>query len=123
MLNVSRVINSPQFQQAFTVIRNHGTFDQGRWDSVTEELNFSGIITPLSTKDINQLPEGDAIKGGISVYSTEPIYTTRLTSTSGSAGGVSDEITWQGEQWRVMSVQQFSDYGYYKATAVRKKGT
>lgn len=121
MINVSRIVNNPNFSQSFNVTRSTGAWVSGRFQSVSEELEFYGSIQPLTTRDIQMLPFGDTITGGIKVYSQEPLHVTRLNDAE-TAGAVSDEITWNNENYKVVQISQYSDYGFYKAIAVRKRG-
>jgi hypothetical protein len=126
MLNVSRIINSPRIAQpsAFTVTRSTGTWVNGRFTLTTSTLNYSGTILPASSKDVIQTPEGDRIKGEIAIYTDSncPLYETFLNQKTGNSGNVSDEVTWQGENYKIIQVKPYVDYGYYKAIAVRKRG-
>jgi hypothetical protein len=56
------------------------------------------------------------------IYTIDPIYTTQLAETVAQQTQLSDEITWQNEQWKILEVHNFSDFGYYKAIATRKLG-
>lgn len=121
MINISEIIDDPDFAQAFTLVRSVGTYTLGRFVYTTTTLNRYGVILPMTSKEITQLATGDALQGYIKVFCLDPIYTTRL-DTAGDGGGLSDEIVWQGENHKVLSVQQYSDFGYWQASCVRKRG-
>lgn len=120
MINPSRVLNSPQFQQPFTVTRSAGgAFINGVWTEGTPQtVNMSGIITVADAKTVQQVPEGDRITGAMLFYSTQEIYTTHADGQAGT----SDKITWRGHVYKVMHVWPYGDYGYWKAYAVRIDG-
>lgn len=120
MINVSEIIDDPDFAQAFKVQRSSGTWVLGRFIAATETLQFSGVIEPLNTKEIKMLPEGDQITGGINIWTRETLHTTKRENALG--GKLSDEVIWQGENWKVYQVQNFSDFGYQQAICVRKLG-
>lgn len=118
-VNVGRIVLDPRFSQAFTVTRmGSGTWTNGRFSGSTSTLNVTGTIQPATSDDIAQMPEGDFIKGGIIIYTTVPLYTTQLGASN--TGSISDEVTWKGEQWRIIQVKDYSDHGYYKALATKK---
>ena len=120
MINISELITDPDFNQNFNVIRTTGTYVTGRFTTTTTTIAFTGVIDPLNTKDMLQLPEGDTIKGAINVYTLAALNTTQATTAG--AGTLPDEVVWMGENYKVLNVKNYADYGYYKATAVRKKG-
>jgi hypothetical protein len=123
MIDVSELINDPDFCQAFTVTRKAGVFMNGDFVMAqTSPLPFTGVIEPMNTRDMAMFPEGDTLKGMINVYTLLPIFPTMLNPQTRDAGTFSDEITWQGEQYKVVQVQNFSDFGYYKSAASRKLG-
>lgn len=123
MLNISELINDPDFAQptGFTVTRSTGAWVAGVFTVTTEQLAYTGTIIPATTKEIEMLPEADRVHGAVSVWTLAPLYVTRLDNTNtGEDGGLSDEITWDGKQWKIMQVRGFQDYGYYKGIAIRK---
>ena len=121
MINISEIVNDPDFAQSFSLVRSSGTWTLGRFVSTSTTLSRYGVILPMTTKEITQLATGDALQGYIKVYCVDNIYTTRL-DTAGDAGGLSDEVVWQGDNYKVLAVQQFSDFGYWQASCVRKRG-
>lgn len=120
-INVSELIQDPDFAQEFTVERKRGSWVQGRFEFTTQTLKRYGVIIP-DAKVIVQTPEGDTIKGAINVYSLEQINTTVLAKNSSERDQVSDEVIWRGESYKVMSVDPYVDFGYYHALAIRKRG-
>ena len=119
MINVSELINDPDFAQRFTVHRKAGVWVAGRFETTDQIIKLSGVIRPLNTKELALLPEGDTIKGGITIYSLEPLF---VTHSDGSYGKVSDEVEWRGELYKIIQTQNYLDWGYHKATADRKLG-
>jgi glucose dehydrogenase len=121
MINVGRIVNSRNFAQpgGFTVYRQTGQWDAGDWTVSSETtIQMQGTVTAMNPKDLTQVPEGDRVTGIMCFYSQQPIYVTRATDGT-SPGGTSDEIVWQGERYRVSSVNPWQDFGYYKAFGVR----
>lgn len=124
MINISDIVLDPDFAQpsGFIVTRTYGDWVSGTFTvTSTEELNYSGVIEPSpNTKDMMQVPEADRIQGIIVVWSTSPLNTSTLTNQYTDEPSITDEITWNGEQWKILQVRNFSDFGYYRAIATRK---
>ena len=122
MITVSELINDPDFSAgSFTVTRKTGTWVNGVFTTSSTTLAPSGTIQPLTSKDIEQLPEGEATKGMISIWSLTQLYSTRL-DPSGETGGLSDTVTWQGVDYDIHETRDFSQNGHYKYIGIRVKG-
>lgn len=126
MISVDEVIEDPDFAQKFTVIRSVGSFVKGVWTEGTPiEIEMIGVISVASSKDLRQVPEGDRITGAMVFHSLKQIYTTRVGSGTGrraTTTGISDKILWRTEEYKIVSVSPYIDYGYYKAIGERIKG-
>lgn len=122
MINLGRVTLSSNFSKpkAFIILRKQGTWLNGRFITEDFQLESSGIIDPLNSKEINMLPEGDQIMGGVRIYTKTSIHTTR---NNNGDSNVSDEIKFHDEFYKVYQVNDYSDQGYYKVIAVRKLGS
>ena len=118
-ISLTRVANSPAFAQAYTVNRSTGQFEQGGYVSTTVPIPFYGIIQPISEQDLLQVPEGDRVTGMLGFISEQPMYRTRV---EGSTSGIGDTITWRGQEYRVVAVVLWRDFGFSKALAARLSG-
>lgn len=121
MINVGSLITDPAFCQNFTITRQTGDWSEatGKFAATTSTLSMTGIIKPLTTKELSIQPEADRVSGMVNVYTQQPLYTTSTTPTP----RISDQVTWKGEQWRISNTADYSDYGFYKSTCVRVKGS
>ena len=122
MINLSRVVFSPMFMQTFKVYRSIGHFALGGFVQEAQSpayFDVAGAVWPSSEKEIQQMPEGDRIKGATTFASTTELYVTR---SNDQEEGTSDQIEWHGELYRLVSVMNYSDYGFYAAMGVRMKG-
>jgi hypothetical protein len=117
-INLARVANNPRFAQAYTVNRSTGTFQQGGFVSATTAIPFYGIVQPVTEETLAQMPEGDRATGMIEFISQQPMYKTR----AGSSEGLGDTVTYQGQDYRVVAVWGWGDYGFVKAVAARLSG-
>ena len=120
LLNVGELIDDPDFAQSFVITRRSGVWSMGRFSVEDTSINAYGIIDPHSTSelDVNN-PDGSLIQGRLTVYTHTQMYVTVLNPTSQS-GYISDEITWKGNQYTVISDENYSDYGYYAYTCQLK---
>lgn len=116
MINVSRVVTSPMLSQTVQVRRTgKGLWVDGVYTPGEEEvLSFKGIVTQASSRDMEQVPEGDRQKGAIRILSTVPLY---ITGEAGS--NLSDIVVYRGERYKVQSVTHDGDYGFYRAICTR----
>ena len=119
MLDMSVVLNNPDLCQAFTAQRSTGSFVAGRFVSTATPVSLYGSVQVADAKTLDQVPEGDRVVGARTFWSTSPIYETR----TGDHEGLSDILIHAGQQYRVAKVWDWSDNGYFKAYAVRIKGS
>lgn len=119
-LQITELITDPDFCQSFTITRLTGSVVKGDFITTPETFETTGIIRPANTNDIQMVPEGDRVTGMVTVYTSNQLYVTRRNGSN--APGLSDEITWQGEQYKIIQTANYSDYGYFKSMAVRKLG-
>lgn len=115
MINIAEIVNDPDFAQAFTILRSTGSWVNGTWTPATSSLPAFGVVEPASSKDLKMVPEGDINSEPMSFYSSAPIYTTRNEGTPAA----SDILVWRSQNFRVLNVFEYEDFGYYHAIAVR----
>jgi len=117
LINVAELANDPDFAQAFTILRSSGgKFVSGVWQNNQTTIQSYGPISVAKARDLEMIPEGDHVVGAMVFWSAQPLY---ATNGSGANGEVSDILLWNDHQWRVMTVSQYKDYGFYRAVAVR----
>ena len=123
-LSVKRVMRSNMLRQVFIIHRKIGRWESGRFIQDSEiHLAVTGIVVNESRKEIIPIHEGDRITGQMSFYSDEQMYTTHdYKYPDINASGTSDEIEWQGDRHRVLTVNDYGDYGHYHAVAVYMEG-
>lgn len=121
-INLSRVVNSPNLAQSFTALRSSGQFGLGGWQNTTTSVSMYGVVSVATSDDLEMVPEGDRVIGAMVFHSSQPMYRTRDANTSGGTG-LSDLVLWRGEQYRILYVAPYADYGFYRAIAVRILGS
>lgn len=118
MIDLSRVMYNPKISQDFVVNRKVGDWQNGRFvETGNYNLTLTGIITPASGEEIMQQPEGDRATGMMKFKSDQQMYVTHNKDNKGDSG-TSDEITWNGTPYRVLSVDPWGDYGIWVAFGV-----
>ena len=123
MISLIDIVNDSDFAQPFVIMRSQGgSFVAGVWTDNTISVNSFGVIQPSTPEELDQVPEADRVKGMVSFHSSSPIYETHTTGTNDSTTGISDIITWRGQQYRMVKVFPWEDFGYYNAIGARMSG-
>ncbi len=119
LISLTRVVNSPAFAQGFIINRSSGTFQQGGYVSTTTPIPFWGTIQPTTEEDLLQVPEGDRSTGMMGFIAEREMFKTNV---EGSASGLGDTILWNGQEYRVVVVVPWKDFGFWKAIGARLSG-
>jgi len=129
MIDVSELMNDPDFASHYTVMRTTGKWNKGRFElNAPRELRFYGPVQPATVKEVEQLPTGNQVKGIMKFMCKRPkrLFVTREMPVDGSQteelGAASDEIHYQGDVYEVIQVMPWSANGYMRAFAVLKGG-
>lgn len=95
--------------------RGAGYYDEkGRWiDGTDSTVDVTAVVEPLSPHEMVRLPEGHRTTGSVKVYSQSKLLTADV-----AAHRQPDRFCWHGEEYEVLSVDDWSLGGYYKAIAV-----
>jgi hypothetical protein len=124
MIDLSSVVTDPRFAQTFTVWRKTGDWaPNGEFVTREDPIIMNGAISIANAKQIEFIPEGDRIGGEIAIHTTQILYNSRSadeTETPIKEAGLSDEIDWHGDRYKIYQVNEYSDYGYYFAIGQRK---
>lgn len=96
--------------------RAAGTYVDGLW--VSGGLTTSSLtahVQPADPETIQILPEGERTEGAIAIYTRAP-----LISSNDETGLESDRVVWNGREYRVRIVEDWTQsFGYARALAVR----
>lgn len=116
LINLSRVAKSPRFTQQITVMRTLSHWVRGELVPYpSAEINMQAIVTVATPKDLQQVPEGDRMLGGMRFTTTKRLYNT--------AGPMkSDVVIWRGAKYKILTVTPDVDYGFYHAVGTRLEG-
>lgn len=122
------VINDPDLGEPFTILRSTGQFGPGGWQDTRSSIDVFGLVTQSSQKQIESIPEADRVHSMRTFITECPMYVTDETRDtndgSGTTGsGASDILVWNGVNYRVIGVNNFSNRGgFYLAIAARMSG-
>ena len=118
-IDLSEIVNDPSMAQSFDILRQTGSFQLGGWKAnEPQPIDAYGVITVATPKMLQMIPEGDRVGGEMAFISANEMYVT-----SEKRSGTSDVLTWRCEQYRVMHVAPWVDYGFFIAIAVRMINT
>ena len=124
MINVSELINDPDFTQLGGVnIRRRKTSVVDFEQSVEEsEFNVIGIITIANDLSAELGDYFDENSEYINVFTYMPLFTTGLGDGKNGAnvgqGYLSDIVLWKGKEYKVIKVKNDSEYGFAQNLAI-----
>ena len=101
--------------EPFVILRQAGAFVAGGYAEQPQALPRFGVISAPTGNELNQVSEGDRVSGAIVVHTWDEIMET-------NPNGTSDELAWQGQNYRVVKVWPYFNRSYWKAYAVRTSG-
>lgn len=102
--------------QDFNIMRRVGKWSGGRFviiDEAAENVSAIGVIQPAGDESLQFFPEGERREGRIVIYTKTTIYLTEGSE-------ISDEVEWQGEQYKIVSVTRWQEYGFNIAYACKR---
>lgn len=115
--DLSEVVLNPDFAQDVTITRSSGSFGEGGWINTSSTIYAKGTIVVADSRALQQIPEGDRVVGSMQLLIDIQIY-----ETSAARGGLSDQIVWRGDNYRVQKVDPWGDFGFWSAILVRMEG-
>lgn len=119
MIQVTEVILDPDFAQDITVTRTTAKWEAGRFTPQQEQiLTLRGTVTVATSRDLEQLPEGDRQKGMMCFHVQQELF---VTARNEGHEGPSDKITWRGRKYFLVQVFPELDYGYCKAIGAQEE--
>lgn len=106
LLDVSDILSDPDFADIAVLVRTGVTVDPatGRTISTPTETAISCVVTSDKGQNLRRIPDAAASEGSIIIHST-------VTFTEGGDGQDADIIRWQGRDWTVITVDDYSRYG------------
>jgi hypothetical protein len=118
LLDVSDVLLSPDFMDlTLSVTRNAQTVDNDGIAVISPTTTgFYGVVTSLNGSVLTRVAEGERISDTITIH-------TQFKLIDGQSGYDADVVNWQGLQWTVTNVNDYSTYGvgFVQATCTLKQ--
>lgn len=116
MPDVTEILFDPEVgAQSFTIKRVSGKWKGGRLvENAAEEITAIGNIQPASVEQLKFFPEGEKRTGERVIYTTEALHLSEGEE-------VSDSIMWRGEEYKIVRVDRWDDWGFNIAYAVLKR--
>lgn len=122
MIDVSELMEDPDFASPYLVVRRDGEWINGRFvPGEPETLKFYGPVQPPSVRELEQLPEGDRQKGFMQFWCKMP-REFRISQGSKKESWVSDEIIWRGQRFKLYQLMPWNHAGWMSALAYRTGG-
>ncbi len=105
-LDASDILLDPDFcDYSLTCSRNVATVGENGVASLTSTvIDFAGVVTQIETQDLTRLPDGERITGRI-------LICTPFRLRSGDAAYTADVVTWLGNQYTVIAIENYSTFG------------
>lgn len=116
MPDVTMLLSDPTVgAQHFDIYRRRGEWEQGRFVIADEVQTVPavGVIQPAGSESLSFFPEGERREGQIVIYTKTTIYLTEGDS-------ITDEIIWQGENYKILRVDRWQEYGFNIAYAQKR---
>lgn len=104
LLDVSDILSDPDFADDITITRITITIERGRTVKHTETIEAIGVVTSDTGDILDRLPDMRRVAGTILVHTTET-----LVASDGERD--TDIICWNGKQYTVTDVNDYSRYG------------
>ena len=112
LLDVSDVLDDPDFADTFQVVRNFKTANQRGRTVLTPEpvQNAIGVVQPSSSLNLQRLADGTRSSGSITIW-------TRYPLSDGDGSEDAHIVFWHNSHWVVRQVDDWSRFGsgYIKA--------
>lgn len=113
--DIVELLNDPDFVTEFTLGISTGVrHNDGRFINEVSLHYKKGVIQPANSKDTQYLIDGDKHRQTIKVYAGE-----YLSPVDKRVPQLGDTICWHCNDYRVVNVDDWSQYGYWKAIAVQ----
>jgi hypothetical protein len=112
LIDVSELMDDPDFARSFTLRRPAGAFSvDGVFASSYSDRQLVGIVQPATPREIQMLPEGSRLKDIISVWSA-----SEMRGADGKAAE-SDILVVDGKSYRVVRAEPWAHAGYFRVFA------
>ena len=117
---ISALLDPELGATAFRVVRPAVRVSQGTTERTVQVYSAAGCIHPGIPGMLKLLPEEERHETFIVVYTAFPLSLGE--NSGGTAYTAADRIAWNGKTWKLVSLQDWSAFGYCRGTAVLTEG-
>lgn len=117
-IDLSDVVSDPDMAETFTILRSKGGFVSGGWEDSRSSIAGYGVVSVAEQKDLNMLPEGTQVSEARVFHSIQNMILINETNLN-----LSDILVWNGVKYLAHKSADYSNFGYYRAIAVRMEGS
>lgn len=110
LLDVSDILLDPDFADVLIVTRSVQTFTNGYASNSSKSWQISGVVTMVGGQELIREPSGERNKQTIRVATKARLTDGRIKS-DGITMDTADILTWNGNQYTVVQVDDYSRYG------------
>lgn len=121
MIDVTEILQDPDFADNYTVIRTKGAWVKGRFEIVeTRKLSYFFPVHPATEKELEQVPEGDRTKEVKIFFCVRPkqLYITRMNNEHSDDGYISDKVHYDGKEYKIVKVKDWTSHGWSRCFGV-----
>ena len=115
MPDVTSVLLDPMMgAQTVTIKRTTGNWRGGRFvPNEPEIIQVIGNLQPATPEQLEFFPEGERREGQMVFYTKATLYLTE-------GDKVSDVIVWRGEDYKIINLNRWQDWGFNIAYAQKR---
>lgn len=115
MPDVTMLLTDPSLgAQTVCVKRSTGQWSGGRFVAGEPiEMAVTGILQPAMPETLEFFPEGEKREGQMVFYTKTMLYLTE-------GDRVSDVLVWRGEEYKIINLNRWQDYGFNIAYAQKR---
>lgn len=118
MIQVDEILNDPDLCSQFQIVRTTGANGIGGWiKNEPTTITTIGAVRNSSGGEIEMIPEADQVHEPLTFRTVEPMFTTSVQNSA-----TSDVLVFRGDRYRVLSVKNYVEQGYWQAVATRMIG-
>ncbi len=122
MIDVSTLIDDPDFALDVTLIRRRGSWQEGRFVPRTEAVPIRAVVRPNYGSDVSGYRRGAAGRKLIpEPAGSRPegllVFFTRTEVRLAEGSRASDQLVCRGRVYEAVQVKNWSEHGFWRVTA------
>lgn len=121
MIDVTEILQDPDFADNYTVIRTECQWIDGRFETKdVMYMEYFYPVHPATEKELEQVPEGDRTKETKVFFCVSPkkLYITQTNNNVSDEGYISDKINYNGKEYKIVKIKDWNSHGWSKGFGV-----